>query len=873
MNTIKIMHPWAQNTEELMKILETSKDGLTDEEVSKRLSFYGNNIFKNKNKLDVINIFLKQFVSPLIFLLIGAAVLTGLLSEWLDMWVIIFVITVNVVLGFYHEYKAENTLAKLGSYIKDRARVIRNGIEQEIDSTEIVPGDIIRLSYGTRIPSDAKIFSINNFKTDESILTGESLPVEKNTDQLSLTSIVSEHTNIAHAGTLVVEGYAHAVVYATGDHTEIGKIAKTVSDAKKTETPLQKSVGKLAWIICSVVIFLVIGIVILGIVRGQPIFEMLILATSVAVGAVPESLPIALTVILAIGSLKLAHNKGVVRKLAATETLGQTTLIMTDKTGTLTQAQMKLVNIESIAIILNDTESNIKEKLNNEQKSLLELATFNIEVVVENPNEDKKNWQLIGRPFEKNIAQTCIANAINTDNLFSKNSAMILPFNSTNKFSVASSGDKYTIMGAPDILLRKSNLSKEECIKIEKWIEKTSNDGKRIIGLATCKKTNSDFKITDIENINFEGVLVFYDPIRPEVPQAIKNIEAHGIKMVLVTGDLLGTALAIAKELDWKVEKNQTLTGYEIREMNDEELLSVISDIKIFARVTPEDKLRIGKLYQKLGEIVAMTGDGVNDAPALKSMDIGISLGTASDVAKAAADLVLLDDNFQTISVAIDEGRHIMSNIRKTFVYLLATSFDELVIIGGALLLSLPLPITPLQIVWVNLFTGSLPALSFAFDEQTKDSRFKIKKAQEIFTPYIKNMTIIVGVSTSLLLFALYNILLATKIDIATAKSIFFVCFTTYTLVIVYSFRNLHQNIFQYKVFSNKKLNMSLLISFSILFITIFVPQIRSIFAISKLPVYSVFIVIIWLIVNVSVVEFIKYIMNRRYFKTTLIGI
>ncbi len=447
--------------------------------------------------------------------------------------------------------------------------------------------------------------------------------------------------------------------------------------------------------------------------------------------------------------------------------------------------------------------------------------------------------------------------------------SLALPFNSTNKFSVAEKNGVYVVMGAPDILLKKSKMSKEDYLKIESFIEIASKEGKRLVGIATIhsKEKKKHIKPDEIIDLNFSGLLAFYDPIRPEVPSAIANIESHGVKMVLVTGDLAGTAMALAKELGWAVDDEEVLTGSEIKSMTDEELYPIISKIKIFARVTPEDKLRIGKLYQKLGEVVAMTGDGVNDAPALKAMDIGISLGSGTDVAKSAADLVLLDDNFQTISHAIDEGRRIMSNVRKSFAYLMSNSFNSVFVVGGSLLFSLAIPLTALQIIWVNLFTGSLSALAFAFDENFDKERSVGKRSGVIFTKEVKILTLGVGVFSSILLFVLYYFLLKIGLDVSVARSIFFVCFSSYVLAITFSFRSLHKSIFSYAVFSNKKLNISIIIGVCLLIITMTVPRMREIFDISPMPLSWMPLVIFWIILNILLIEGTKYIFRKVHFK------
>lgn len=863
-----ITSPWSIASTDSITELKSTPSGLTDYEAEARISRYGTNTFHHKEKTNLLFLFLKQFLSPLIFLLVGAAVLTSILGEWANAAVITFAVLLNVAIGFYQEFHAENTLEKLTTYIKDRARVIRGGKEEEIDSTLLVPGDIIKLSYGMRIPADSRIITFTNFQVDEAILTGEPIPVTKINDTLPLSSLIAERKNIAHAGTLVVQGYATAVIYATGDFTEIGKIASIVSSTKRSETPLQKGIAHLAWLIFLVVIVIVIGILVLGISRGEPLLPMLVLSAAVAVGAVPEALPITLTVILAIGALRIARKKGIVRKLSAAETLGSTTLIMTDKTGTLTLADMQLVGIQTRDAFRNPASHDIPSNIFSlEQKRLLEHALLNIDVSIENQEKPQNEWTFHGRPFEVNIAKASREHGISIDALLSTTSSIILPFNSTNKFSIAKKDDAYVVMGAPDVLLKRSDISKEDYLSMEQWIESVSREGKRLIGLATFTPTIASETITadDAEHLTFMGMLLFYDPIRPEVPNAIRVIESHGIKIVLVTGDLKGTAMSVAESLEWNVADNEVLTGSELRMLPDDELLTVLPQMKIFARVTPEDKLRIGQLYQKLGEVVAMTGDGVNDAPALKAMDIGISLGSGSDVAKSAADLVLLDDNFETISLAIDEGHRILANIRKTVVYLMSNSLDEVFVIGGSLLMGIALPLTALQIIWVNLFTGSLPALAFAFDENMDRQKFFKKESKRIFTKEVKVLTLGIGILSSLFLFIFYYLLVKNIPDLARVRSIFFVCFASYILAISFSFRSLYNPLYSYAVFSNWKLNWSIVLAVIILIVTMTLPFMREIFDLAPLPLSSLPLIFGWLVFNIFLVEAAKYLLRTNH--------
>lgn len=858
--------PWFFPGNDILEKLDTSLDGLSNEEAGKRLKVYGSNEFKSKNNLSIPRLAIKQFMSPLIFILIGAASLTGILEEWVNMIVIICAILINVGLGLYREYQAENTLEKLVTYIKDRSRVIRNNNEQEIESSLLVPGDVIKLSYGSRIPADARILSVNNFKVDEAILTGESVPETKISEEIKESSLLTDRTNMAYAGTLVIDGFATAVIVDTGSNTEIGKIANLVSSTERAVTPIQKGVNDLAWYISILTMVIVVGIFMLGISRGEPIFHMLILSAAVAVGAVPEALPIALTIILSVGAERIASKKGVIRKLAAAETLGSATLIMTDKTGTLTKADMRLVGVHTFDVLSKDNYSEMDmTHFSLEQKNIIKLSIKNIDVVVQNREDNEKDWKFTGRPFEVNIAKAAVLHNMPLREILMEENSLYLPFNSTNKFSISKDGDEYIIMGAPDILLERSNVDKDTYLKILSWIQDASSNGKRLVAVGVLNSKNSKkLEVDSIRDIEFKGILSFFDPVREEVPAAVKNIESHGVRVIIITGDLKGTAISVAKSLGWSVADDEVLTGEDINAMTDKQLISIIGKIKIFARVTPEDKLRIGNLYRDLGEVVAMTGDGVNDAPALKSMDIGISLGSGSDVAQSAADLVLLDDNFQTISMAIDEGRRILANIRKTFIYLMSNALDQVFVIGGSLIMNIALPLTALQIIWVNLLTGSLPALAFAYDDNLDKEMGKKIHNRELLTTEVKVLSFGLGTASSFLIFLLYYILLQFGIDVKVARSVFFVCFSVYILVIAFSFRSLYKPIFSYNPFSNKKLNISIIIAFVILIVTMSMSFMRNIFDIAPMPLSLLWIVFAWIILNVVLVEIAKFIFRYR---------
>ncbi len=853
--------PWAHTEMEVLALLKSSENGLSEEEAISRLATFGPNEIQGRKHAQAFLIFARQFASPLVFILVAAAGITIVLQEYVETFVIFLAVAVNVGLGFFQENRAENTLERLEVYMKERARVIRGGHEHEIDSSFLVPGDVVRLVLGSRVPADMRIVTENDISLEESFLTGESLPVHKHVDMVSEGAQVTERTNIAYAGSLVVEGSATAVVVGTGNHTEIGRIAQLVSAATDEATPLQKSLSNLAWVILGAVFIIVTGLFFLGISRGEPVLEMLLLAVATSIGAVPEALPIALTVILAVGVERISKKRGIMRSLAAAETLGSTTVVMTDKTGTLTQAKMQVTGILTATHLIHGTAP--ATEFGHDEKQLLGDALISTEAIVENPHDEQKSWRFIGRAIETNIALAAASAGLDTLALTKDRRTTLMPFNSTAKFSAArdNKSGHVVILGAPDVLLKHSELTKDEYIAIEEMIQKLSEEGKRLVGVARIEnpgKKKIDF--TKVVNMRFSGILVLYDPIRPEAKDAVARIERKGARVVMLTGDLKGTAMAVARELGWKVSENNVMTGDEIRQLTDKELKARLPLIKICARVTPEDKLRIGKLFQERGEVVAMTGDGVNDAPSLKAVNIGIALGSGTDVAKSAADLVLLDDNFETIVLAIEEGRRIISNIRKTFVYLMSNCLDEVFLIGGALVMGLPLPLSAMQIIWVNLFTGSLPAVAFAFEENRDVGKEKTHGA--IFNTEVKYITFGVGILTSYLLFVLYAGLLRFGVPLDVTRTVLFLSFAGYILIIAYSIKSLHAPIFSYPLFDNRALNYGIGIAVAMLLASMTIPALRDLLELVPISFTWILFIAGWLVFNVALVEGAKWVLR-----------
>lgn len=871
-------NPWALHPDELYEIYKTNpKTGLSSEEATKRLKEHGENIFNQEEPPTMWHILFHQFTSPLIIILILAVILTISLQDWLDAIIISLAILVNAGLGFYQETKAEKAISDLRSYILERTRVLRDGHVQEVDAKTLVPGDIIHLQHGSRITADARIIESANFASDEAILTGESLPVHKILDTLPDTTGLGDRRNMVFAGSLAVEGSMDAIVTHTGSKTEIGKLAELVASTVSEPTPLQVAIKKLTWVIIAVIGIIVAFVFSIGVSRGEEMYDMLILSVAIIVGSVPEALPVGLTAVLAVGVERIARAKGIMRSLTASETLGSTSVIITDKTGTLTEAKMRLVDIYNHIKGNTDTSA---EHLDQSQAQILKIAVHNTDVVIENEKADPTEWELSGQALEKNIVQAAGLHDLINAQTYSEHTQVVIPFNSKHKFSVVKIPKEYlpeelqhienplSILGAPDILLDKSEFDNETYQTLSEHIRHQSEDGKRVLGIAVIDRNTLPEKVEPehIKNATFLGTLGFHDPIRTEVPDVLKNIDDYGVKVFMATGDLKGTAAAVARELGWEVTPSTILTGTEMGQLTDEQLSVALKHVRIFARVTPEDKLRVTKLLQAQGETVAMTGDGVNDAPSLKAANIGIAVGSGSDVAKSVADLVLLDDNFKTIVTTIEEGKRMLRNIKKIFVYLMSNSLDEVILIGGAILAGIAMPLTAAQIIWVNLFTGSIPAISFAFD--TNKMEGDENESKSVIDRRVIFMTVAIGLTMSSLLFTIYYTLISLDIDYEIARTVLFACFGSYILVIGFSFRNLSAPIWTYSITENRLLFFGVITGLTLLLATLYVPILQSMFSTTSLHIAWFGLIGAWLLVSLCIVEALKKIYNHYLHKT-----
>jgi len=673
--------------------LNTSKNiGLSDEEVLKRLSVSGKNEIPDFKKDGIFKKFINQFNDYMIIILLIAAAISFVIAlyenngDFVEPIVIVCIVILNALVGIIQEEKAEKALAQLKSLTQPTTRVIRNGETKKINACDLVPGDVIVLKSGDFVPADARLISSTDLSVDEASLTGESHPIHKNENHIfSETTPIADVTNMLWSATAVISGNAKAIVTQTGINTQVGKIANAIINSSAPTTPLQekleqtgKILGTLALTICTMVFCI-------GLFKDIPPLEIFMTSVSLAVAAIPEGLPAIVTIMLAIGVQKMATKNSIVRKLPAVETLGSASVICSDKTGTLTKNKMTVTEISG------DTEKVIT----------CALLCCNNTDPTENAIVEYANNYSIEKPAFTRVKE--------------------IPFSSSSKYMLTASknGSKYTVVvkGAPDVLIPKCNITFEEKENALRKNDKMTSDGLRVLAVAECE---TDY-IPDNMNLPLKlcGLIGISDPPRPEIAKAIKNCKESGIRPVMITGDHAGTASAIAKEIGMSP---YYVTGPELDRMSDGELERNVKKFSVFARVTPEHKVRIVKAFQKNGEVVAMTGDGVNDAPALKQADIGCAMGiTGTDVAKSASDIILTDDNFATIVSSVYEGRSIYENIKKAVHFLLSSNIGEILAILCAIVIGLPTPLTAVQLLWVNLITDSLPALALGVDTNNRE--------------------------------------------------------------------------------------------------------------------------------------------------------
>jgi P-type Ca2+ transporter type 2C len=735
------------------KVLDTDfSSGLSPEAVKKRVAQHGLNELQEGEKQSALLLFFSQFKDFMVLVLLAATLLSGLLGEYIDAIAIIAIVIINGFLGFFQERRAERSLQALKELSAPQVSVLREGQWVKIPSKEIVPGDIIKFSSGDRIGADVRIIESRSLEIEESALTGESVPVSKHIDPLkTINPGIGDMENIAFMGTMITRGSGVGVVIGTGMKTAMGQIADLLQNAETQETPLQRRLEQLGKILITVALLLTVLVVAIGVLQGHELYTMFLAGVSLAVAAIPEGLPAIVTVALSLGVQKMIKKNAIVRKLPAVETLGCASVICSDKTGTMTQNKMTVTHLWSGGNTWTvdgvgyqprgDFYRGNTRVLPKDEKALQQMLIFGM---ICNHSELKikdEDYILDGDPTEGALLVSAMKAGLDRTNLLDEFTIIKeFPFDSARKMMSMHVKDKQgrnfiVTKGAPDVIIGKSEsilwdgktqyLGQSVQNQVQEAINNLASKALRTIAIAFKPIPANTVILSEQEaenKLTFIGVQGMIDPPRPEVKDAVKECKEAGIKTVMITGDHVITAKAIASQLGILTKKSMVLDGNALSNMSVEELEEVVDDVSVFARVSPEHKLKIVKALQNRGHIVAMTGDGVNDAPAIKAADIGVAMGiTGTDVAKEASSLVLLDDNFATIKSAIEEGRNIYENIRKFVRYLLASNVGEILVMLFAMILALPLPLVPIQILWVNLVTDGLPAMALGLDRPEED--------------------------------------------------------------------------------------------------------------------------------------------------------
>lgn len=835
-------------TEQIIKELKTDAKGLSVVEAEKRLKEYGENALPTKPRRGPFYLLISQFKSPLVYILLIAAIVSGLTGEIADAGIILFVLLINAGVGYYQEAKAENTLYRLKQILPQEALVRRDGNIKKLEAHLLVPGDVILLKAGEKVVADVKVLSSVDLSVDEAFLTGESRPVKKGALSRK-TKHSDDTTSLVYAGSIIQYGEGEGVVVSTGQQTRLGSIASLVKEAGDPETPLQQRIRNLANKLVLVLVSLTVIIFILGVLTGHSYFEMFEIAIALAVSAIPEGLLIAITVILAIGMQRILSQRALVKQLLAAETLGSTSVICTDKTGTLTEGSMKVTKL----VTLTDeyTIKQAREMKGRALQRMIDIAVYCNDGVIENYNLAKEKWRLIGRPTDRSLLQLAIDLSVK---ISAKNRALprvsYIPFDSKIKYmATVNKVDKFSsimfVKGAPEKLIERSQhvLKEDREIKLSPTMEKKlmkqavqlSISGNRVLAAAYKKQPKDGVTISsdDVTGLTFVGFYIIEDPLRPEAANTIKEAKRAGITTVMITGDHPRTALSIAKQLDLPSGDDNILSGDELSEMTDKELMKRITQISVYARVAPEDKMRIVNAWQESGHVVAMTGDGINDAPALKKANIGIAVGSGTEVAKEAADLILLDDNFKTIVAAVAEGRVIFANVIKATRIILSGAFAGIILITTSLLIGIPLPVLAVQILWKNVLTDGMPDIALSAEPAEKNilDLKPNRQGTAILDFQDKFFIVLLSVlmATAGMLSFLFTFDGPETLD--RARTIAFSVMVFTSLFTVYSIRDLQHPIWKRSPLDNKFLFYATLAGVALQLLVIYVPLLQKLFA------------------------------------------
>ncbi len=842
--------PYQQTVQDLFNFYSVSLNGLNESQVEEYREKYGANALPEEEYESALTLFLRQFANPLIPVLIFAFVVTVFLHEYIDASVLFITVLLSVVLGFFQEYKAQEAVAALKKLTTPKAIVMRDGKREEINSSDIVPGDILMLEEGMSITCDARLIKTVTLAVNESVITGESLSVEKTPEVVSEEVIINDQTNMVFAGSTVVRGNGVAIVVATGAATQIGQIATDISSIEKGQTPLQENLGRLSRLLVIGILIIMVFLFIIGLLRGHGFYEMFLFAVSLAVSVLPEGLVIAVTIALAVGMSRMAKRKAVVRNMMAVETLGAVTVIATDKTGTLTENKLSVKKLFANGHdIVDDFEKDKIEEL------LLSCTLANDAVLAQQDQHD------LGDPLDialLNWAKKVGEDIDKTRSTYKRIAE--LPFSNDYRLMAVkviqtddSDGVYIFIKGSPKAVINRCGFEMVEG-KVVRLSDQVREDAlnevrrmasERLKPLAIAYKKTSDAKENlDLEDIDNDLVLLglvgFADPLRPEAVKAVKTVGKAGIRVLMLTGDHRLTASEIAKTVGIKNYQN-ILKGSDLDSMDDDTLREKLKVTNVFARVTPKHKLTIIRLLQEAGEVVAMTGDGVNDAPALASADIGVAMGEGgTDVARGASDMVILDNNFATIEAAVEEGRAIFDNIKKVLLYLLSTNVSEVALMVFALIFGFPLPLYPTQILWLNLVTDGLPDTALIFSPKEDDimSRNPRDKNAFILDKWSMWQLVLLGSAMSFTAIGVFLYFYETH-NLEYTRTVTLIVMAFMQLVNVFNIQAGRHSLFKSNVFKNKAVLYAFIFSALLQLSVVLVPPLQELFRTVPLALYD----------------------------------
>lgn len=851
---------YAIDKKEVLEKLKTSEKGLSDKEANARLKQHGKNEIKKISRLTTLKIFFLQFKSVFIFILLAAAVFSLVVQHYVDFSVIIIIVLLNSIIGFFQQYKAEKTISEMKKLLVPKVRVFRDKVLYEVSSTELVPGDVIMISEGDKIMADCRIIHSNDIETNEAILTGESFPQKKTSEKIAIKTELANRENMLYMGTVVVKGNGKAIVVSTGMDSEFGRIAGLVQQAQIQRTPLEEKMDNFSKKIAVLVIALALAMTFIGFMRGEDKYYMILTGIALAISVIPEGIPAVIAITLAISIKRMQKNKALIRRLPAAETLGRTTIICTDKTGTLTEEEMsvsklycnnKYFNIEDKNFFQNKQKINPLE--NKEISSLLRIGILCNNARIEKDRE--KIINILGDPTEKALVISAeTAGIFKKQETETEKRVIEYSFSSKRKLmSIVRMNNELIsyVKGAPDFLIKKCSkelingkvvsLNEKRKKELAEVCNEMASQAFRVLGFAYRKlpeNFNQDIAESELVFVGFQGMM---DLPRKEVKNAIKECLNAGIKIKMITGDSLLTAKAVSKMIGLNGE---SIEGYELEKLAEEEFDKIVMKKTIFARATPEIKLRIVQSLKKQKEIVAVTGDGVNDILALKEAHIGVAMGIrGSDVAREVSDIILLDDNFSSIVSAVKEGRRVYDNIKKSIKFHVSANFGELLVVSLALILAFPLPLMPLAILWMNLITDSLPSLALSFENSEENiMKRKPKNPDETILKGILRFILIAGLISSIATFILF--LLFYKADLEKARTMALATSVFFEFFLIFTCRSEDKNIWKIGIFSNKFLVFSVLAAFALQIFAIYYAPIAGVFGFKPLSFYELLLVV-----------------------------